>query len=406
MTNRIFVVDDDVVSLKLSTAVLKQAGYDVLTAQRGSEALQRIDQIRPDLLILDLNMPDMTGYEVCQKLRSNPRYAHLPILMLTGANTLEEKVKGFEVGVDDYLVKPFQPVEFQVRVKSLIRRSVTTPIAAAAPKPVSKVVALCSLRGGVGVSTLAIDLALSLVQIWQLPAVLLDLALIGGQDAVMLNLPLRNSWGDLGRLDPAEIEIEQVQRALLAHPSGLYVLAAPHLLEQGERVTAEHVSRVIALLKERYHYLVLDLSHNIQKTTLVALDAADQILIVMTPELASVYVTARTLAMFEGLGYSRDNIFLILNSTFQHHALARSDIEAALKHPINLVVPFASDLLINAINTGVPVMAKSPEHPFGVLIEDFAYSLSKDEHKLLQPPTPSPAWKRVTQRYQQQRAKK
>ncbi|GAB4418851.1 MAG: response regulator [Anaerolineae bacterium] len=405
MTNRIFVVDDDVVSLKLSTAVLKQAGYEVLTAQRGYEALQRIDQIRPDLLILDLNMPDMTGYEVCQKLRSNPRYTHLPILMLTGANTLEEKVKGFEAGVDDYLVKPFQPVEFQVRVKSLIRRNATAP-AVAVSKSVSKVVALCSLRGGVGVSTLAIDLALSLVQIWQLPAVLLDLALMGGQDAVMLNLPLRNSWADLGKLDPAEIEIEQVQRALLAHPSGLYVLAAPHLLEQGEKVTAEHVSRVIALLKERYHYLVLDLSHNIQETTLAALDAADQILIVMTPELASVYVTARTLAMFDGLGYSRNNISLILNSTFQHHALARSDIESALKHPISLVVPFASDLLINAINTGVPVMTKAPEHPFGVLIEDFAYALSKDEHKLLQPPTPSPAWKRVTQRYQQQRSKK
>jgi pilus assembly protein CpaE len=400
MMNRIFVVDDDVVSLKLTMAVLNQAGYEVLTAKRGHEALQRIDQIRPDLLILDLNMPDMNGYEVCQKLRSNPRFARLPILMLTGADTLEEKVKGFEAGIDDYLVKPFQPVEFQARVKSLIRRGVAPPPAPVS-QSVSKIVAFCSLRGGVGVSTLAIDLALSLGQIWQLPAVLLDLALIGGQAAVMLNLPLRHSWADLGKLDPDDIEMEQVERTLLAHPSGLYVLAAPHRLEQSDKVTAEHVSRVIALLKERYHYLVLDLSHNLGETALAGLDAADQIVVVMTPELASVYVTSRTLAMFDALGYPRDKIYLVLNSTFQHHALAQADIEAALKHPINLVVPYASDLLINAINTGVPVMVKSPEHPFGALIEDFAYSLSKDEHKLLQPPTPSLAWKRVTQRYQQ-----
>jgi pilus assembly protein CpaE len=266
---------------------------------------------------------------------------------------------------------------------------------------VSKIVALFSLRGGVGVSTLAIDLALSLSQIWQLPAVLLDLALVGGQDAVMLNLPLRHSWADLGNLDPTEIEMEQIERALVSHPSGPYILAAPHLLEQGESITAEHVSRVIALLKERYHYIVLDLPHDFRETTLAALDAANQIVVVMTPELASVYVTARTFALFDRLGYSRDNVYLILNSTFQQHALARSDIEAALKHPINLVIPFASDVLINAINTGVPLMAKSPEHPFGVLIEDFAYYLSKEDHKLLQPPTSSPAWKRVTQRYRQ-----
>lgn len=404
MANRVFVVDDDVVSLKLSMAVLKQAGYEVLTAQRGHEALQRIDQIRPDLLILDLNMPDISGYEVCQKLRSNPRYVHLPILMLTGANTLEEKVKGFEAGVDDYLVKPFQPVEFQARVKSLIRRSVALPPVTVS-QSVNKVVAVYSLRGGVGISTLAIDLALSLVQIWQLPAVLLDLALIGGQDAVMLNLPLRHSWADLGNLDPAEIQMEQIERTLLAYPGGLYVLAVPHLLEQGEKVTAAHVSRVITLLKERYQYLVLDLPHNFHETTLAGLDATDRIVLVMTPELASVYLTSRTLAMFDRLGYPRDKVYLVLNSTFQHHALARSDIEAALKQPIDLVIPYTPDLLINAINTGVPVMAKSPEHPFGVLIEDFAYYLSKDEHKLLQPPTPSPAWKRVTQRYQQ-RSKK
>jgi pilus assembly protein CpaE len=400
MTNRIFLVDDDVVSLKLSSMVLKQAGYEVLTAQRGQEALQRIDQIRPDLLIVDLNMPDMNGYEVCEKLRSNPRYARLPILMLTGADTLEEKVKGFEAGVDDYLVKPFQAVEFQAHVKSLIRRGVAPPPVVVS-QSVSKIVALFSLRGGVGVSTLAIDLALSLTQIWQLPAVLLDLALVGGQDAVMLNLPLRHSWADLGNLDPTEIEMEQIERALVSHPGGPYLLAAPHLLEEGEKVTADHVSQVITLLKERYHYIVLDLPHDFRETTLAALDAANQIVVVMTPELASVYVTARTFALFDRLGYSRENVYLILNSTFQQHALARSDIEAALKHPINLVIPFASDVLINAINTGVPVMAKSPEHPFGVLIEDFAYYLSKEDHKLLQPPTSSPAWKRVTQRYQQ-----
>jgi pilus assembly protein CpaE len=400
MANRIFVVDDDIVTLTLITAVLKQAGYEISTAQRGLEVLQQIDQVQPDLLVLDLNMPDMNGYEVCRHLRSKSRYAHLPILMLTGADTLEEKVQGFEAGVDDYLIKPFQPVELQARIKSLIRRGVAPPPPSAS-QLTSKVIALCSLRGGVGVSTLAVNLSLSLAQIWQLPTALLDLTLVGGHDAVMLNLPLRNTWADLGNLEPTEIEMEQVEHALLSHPSGLRVLAAPRLLEQGEKVTADHVSQVIRLLKGQYHYVILDLSHDFRETTLAGLDAADQIMLVMTPELVSVYVTSRTLDMFDSLSYSRDNIYLILNSTFQNRGLARPDIEAALKHPINLVFPFASDLLITAINSGVPVMTKSPEHPFGVLIEDLAYSLSKEEHKLLPPQTLSSALKRVSQRSQQ-----
>jgi pilus assembly protein CpaE len=109
--------------------------------------------------------------------------------------------------------------------------------------------------------------------------------------------------------------------------------------------------------------------------------------------------------MLNHLGYSRDNVCLILNSTFQNRGLARADIETTLKHPINLVIPFVPDLLITAINTGTPIVTKSPEHPFGVLMEDLAYSLSKEEHKLLQPQTPSPAWKRVTQHVQQHRKK-
>ncbi len=397
MPNRIFIVDDDIISLKLTTVVLKKAGYEVLTTTRGLPALQQIDQIRPDLLILDLKMPDINGYEVCRRLRSNPRYVHLPILMLTGSDTLEEKVKAFEVGVDDYLVKPFQAAELQVRIKSLLRRGVTAP-PTSAPHPTSRVLALASLRGGVGVSTLAINLALSLAHIWQLPTALLDLALVGGQDAVMLNLPLRSTWTDLGNLPPAQIKLEDVERTFLSHASGLRVLAAPSQFEQHEKITAEHVSRVIKLLTGHYYYVVLDLSHDFRATTVAALEAADQIILVMVPELASVYVTARTLDMLSHLGYSRDNVYLILNSTFQNRGIARSAIEDALKHPVNLVLPFEPDLLVTAINTGTPIVSKAPQHPFGVLMEDLAYSLSKEDHKLLQPQSPSPAWKRVNQR--------
>jgi pilus assembly protein CpaE len=404
MASRILVIDDNIVNLKMASTILKQAGYEVLTAQSGPEALRQADHIQPDLIIVDLMMPDMDGYEVCRRLRSKPRLANLPIMMLTAAETLEEKVKGYEAGADDYMVKPFQPLEFQARVKSLLRRSIaSTPTIAS--RPVSRTLALFSLRGGVGVSTLAINLAISLAQIWQFPTVLVDMNLTCGHDAMLLNLPLRNTWADLGNLPPAELERDLVERALLSHPSGLRVLAAPPQPQQEEKITGEHVAQVITWLKEQYYYLVLDLPHDFRDTTLAGLDTADQIAAVMTPELASVYATSHALNTFEELGYSRESVHLILNQIFLHNGLARSDIEAVLKHTTDTIIPFGPDPLISAINTGVPLVIKSPDSPIGVLMEDMAFSLSQETHKAQQPTSPTLAWKRVAKRVQQRQKK-
>jgi pilus assembly protein CpaE len=397
MPNRLLVVDDDRTTLTFTSGVLKQAGYEVLTAHGGLEAIEQVDLARPDLVVLDLHMPDLNGYEVCRRLRSKPHLAHLPILMLTGANSLEEKVKGFEVGVDDYLVKPYQAVELQARIKSLLRRTASL-YSAETSQLTSKVLALFSLRGGVGVSTVAVNLATSLIQIWQMPTALVDLALTCGQDAVLLNLPLHNTWADLANISPSELEPELIARTLLSHSNNLHLLAAPRSPKQGELISADHISRVIALLKERHHYLVLDLPHDFSETTLAGLQAADQIMVVLAPEMASVFATARAMSLFYELGYSPDTIYLILNWTFLRGGLALDEIETTLKHPINLVIPFAWYAPIEAINTGIPMVVKSPDHPFSVLLEDLAFYMSLEEHKTLQPSTPTPAWKRTTQR--------
>lgn len=165
MVERILAVDDNPVNLKVVSATLKQAGFEVATAGNGSEALEQVKIVKPALIILDINMPDMDGYEVCRRLRAMPATANTPIVMLTAHDSLEEKIKGFEAGADEYITKPFQPAELQARVKVLLRR-----VAVARPEKVqktSKVIAVFSLRGGVGVSTFATNLAVGLSQLWK-----------------------------------------------------------------------------------------------------------------------------------------------------------------------------------------------------------------------------------------------
>jgi pilus assembly protein CpaE len=400
---RIFVVDDSVFNLKIITAALAPTGYEIVTANGGVEALDRVDAVQPDLIILDVIMPDLNGYEVCRRLRRKPTTTHRPIMMLTANDTLEERISGFEAGADDYMSKPFEAAELQAHVKALLRRFTPAEAAAETPSRNGRVIGVFSLRGGVGVSTIATNLAVGLAQIWGEPTALVDLALTSGQSALMLNLPLRNSWADLANAQAHEIDAAMLEAVLLSHPSKTRVLAPPPRPEQSELITSAKVAHVIALLKARYEYVVLDLPHDFSETTLAGLDKADQILGVLAPELASIRAITSTLDVFQHLDYSRDRVSLVMNSTFERGALSRKDIEATLKQPITMALPFAPEPVISAINRGVPLVADMANRPIGAALEDYAFILSKEGHRKERPAKPSDAWQRVAQRAQQRR---
>ena len=117
---KILVVDDDRVLADVITFMLHKEGFDVIQAYDGIAALERWEMDQPDLIILDVNMPKMGGFEVCRRIRAQ---ADTPILILTVLNEEEDILGGFEIGADDYLVKPFNPRQLVARVKAILRRS-------------------------------------------------------------------------------------------------------------------------------------------------------------------------------------------------------------------------------------------------------------------------------------------
>ena len=120
---RVLVVDDDLSVADAISRMLNRRGHETIVVHSGPDAIEAAHTQGPDLVVLDVVMPGMDGVEVCRRMRADPETAHLPILFLTARIMIEDKIKGFEAGADDYLTKPFAIQELELRVTALLRRA-------------------------------------------------------------------------------------------------------------------------------------------------------------------------------------------------------------------------------------------------------------------------------------------
>ena len=125
MSARVLVVDDILPNVKLLEAKLASEYYDVLTATSGPEALDRVREDSPDIVLLDVMMPGMDGFEVCNEIKSDPLSSHIPVVMVTALTDATDRVRGLEAGADDFLSKPLNDTALMARVRSLVRLKMT-----------------------------------------------------------------------------------------------------------------------------------------------------------------------------------------------------------------------------------------------------------------------------------------
>ena len=120
---KILIVDDELDALTALKRALESDNYNVVEAVDGLSAIKKIKTEKPDIVLLDLMMPEIDGFEVCKRLKSDPLYKHVPIIMLTAKGEINDKIEGIEMGADDYVTKPFNLKEIRARIKMVLRRS-------------------------------------------------------------------------------------------------------------------------------------------------------------------------------------------------------------------------------------------------------------------------------------------
>src|SRR5512144_40722 len=126
MSARVLVVDDVIGNVKLMEARLTAEYFDVVTAMSGAEALAICDRAQCDIVLLDVMMPGMDGFEVCRRLKTNPKTHHIPVIMVTALDQPSDRVRGLEAGADDFLTKPVSDIALIARVRSLVRLKMMT----------------------------------------------------------------------------------------------------------------------------------------------------------------------------------------------------------------------------------------------------------------------------------------
>ncbi len=366
MSEKILIIDDDLDTLRLVGLMLQRQGYQISAATNGQQGLDKAFDEDPDLILLDIMMPDMDGYEVTRRLRRNPSTMGTPILMFTAKTQLDDKVIGFEVGANDYLTKPTHPSELQARVKTLLSRASERKVAEASTRQEKHgyVVGVLGARGGLGTTSIGVNLAASLYA--RIHTDILLAELLPGQGALALDLGVDGSRGLTELLSVSklnEITHDRVNETLVGHPSGLKLFLSSdrprdmHLINQ--LVNYETIIKRLAGLGR---FLTLDMGVGMQPFAEKILPLCNEVIIVIEGNPNTIVHAKALIADIGALGLPKSSLHVVLNNRVRSDTqLPTSQVQARLEHEIISTLTPAPELFAQATRMQTPAVLCQPE---------------------------------------------
>ena len=360
MSEKILIVDDDLDTLKLVGLMLQRQGYEIAAASGGAQALEKAAAERPALILLDVMMPDMDGYEVTRRLRADPSLAHIPIIMFTAKTLVDDKVAGFEAGADDYLTKPTHPAELIAHVRAVLARAASSP--RAAPTERARVIGCIGARGGMGVTTLAINIGAALTRNHE-DAIVADLNPGRGSMSLQLGFTRPTGLTTLLKKRPEEITARLVEGQLVSHNSGLKLLLASYnSADYAQLAAVAQLENTVRYLTGLCKVLILELGAGLSDATKRVLPLCDQVVMPIEPNRIAVAQTQAFVADMETLGIGRGRVHLVLmNRTRSSLQLTITKLEQSIGQKIVGVITPAPELAYQANEAGMPMINMQPD---------------------------------------------
>ncbi|MBN2002526.1 MAG: response regulator [Anaerolineae bacterium] len=375
--HRILVADDDMDALRLVGLMLERKGYEVITATSGQQTLDKALETQPELIILDVMMPDMDGYKVAMQLRKESATQAIPILMFTAKTAINDKIAGFQAGADDYLTKPIHPAELITRVETLLQRKTQT----SSELQKGCILAFLPGKGGIGTTTLTINTAIELKRRYRDKQVVL-IELKDGSGAIAMHLGLATATGNIQTLMEQPIlglNKESIQATLVQHNTGIHVLlSTPQPMGTGPAITKERVRTVLRYLAADYDYLLLDLPPILDEATTEALRTANKIILTLEPTPIGVNLAKEMMKSLENQAVADKTQIVLINRVMTTTMPDYKSIEQQFQHGLVARIPPTPDLAYESIQKGIPMGILQPEGQISQQVRLVVQSITKN----------------------------
>jgi pilus assembly protein CpaE len=367
----ILLVDDEEQIRKLLETSLQRRGYEVVSATDGIEALRQIRSRMPALIVTDVNMPNMNGFELTRRLRADHRTARVPIVMLSARKAADDILTGYAEGADEYISKPVEMAVLAAKIDILIKRMKAT---AGEVIKRGRVVVFLRGKGGAGATTLAVNSAVSLAETKMYKTGILDLSLEFGNVASHLNLKPQHTLAELAETQPEQLDDAAFATFIAQDRSGVQVCVGSDAPEHAELVTVSAVQQSIDRLRRGSDYLMVDTPPSFTQQTLAAIDAADGACVVTEPHVASMKAGRDCLEVLDKLSFPKERVLLVVNRTTQT-GLETDEVARFFNRRPDIVVPFTS-AFDDAADRGRPIVVLHPDNAASKQLRDLAARLT------------------------------
>jgi len=322
MSEKILIIDDDLDTLRLVGLMLQKKGYAIVAANNGKQGLRKAETELPDLILLDVMMPEMDGYEVARRLRDNPDTKNIPILMFTAKSQLDDKVSGFEAGADDYLTKPTHPAELHAHVKALLARFVGTTRKAPSSNQKSYTVGILSARGGLGVSSIALNLASTLTSQNEKNITVFELIPGTGSFGRDFVIPEFAQTIQLLEQNPQEINLDAVTNSLFEHKAGFKVFPTSEApIDMALSTQIAQLEKIFVLLQKLSDTLIVDFGSGLLRVNQTLLPLCDLVIVVIEAFESSLIHAKKLLSNLDELGIAKEQVLIVLNNRIRSEML-------------------------------------------------------------------------------------
>ena len=356
MAEKILIVDDDVQTLRLVGLMLERQGYKILAASNGTQAIGMARTELPDLILLDVMMPDVDGFSVARTLRKEPETSEIPILMFTARTQVEDKIAGYEAGADDYLTKPIHPAELTAHMRAILSRSKSQ---GGAPIERGYTIGVMAAKGGLGVSSLVLNLAINYFQNTKQDVIAAELRPGQGSWSSELGLGIQEGLNNLLRLAPNDINTATIENELVRVPYGIRLLmASPYARDVPLMKNGKNIEAIVDHLSLMSRLVLLDIGLNTHLVYDDILNLCKEIIVVVEPFPGTVNRTRILLEDLKQRGFGKDKPInlVIVNRIRADVQLSVTQVQEALGIPVSQVIPPAPEVSFQAATRNLPMI--------------------------------------------------